>query len=105
MKRYIIDKEYTQTYMHVYEALGAIGIGLVCGWLMNMALEGKKRLIRNSIWLILAIIPIAVWIFFITDWRTVVLFIVSTVLALLCRHYWIQQLRYSSANNISEQGG
>lgn len=53
--------------MHVYEVLGGIGVGIVCGWLMNMMLEGKKRLICNNLWLFSAIIPIAVWLSLITD--------------------------------------
>lgn len=73
--------------------LGSVGIGLVWGWLVGNLTGRGKQTLRNGLALSAATIPLAIWIFVLTDWRAMVFFLSSIGPALLFHLGWQRELR------------
>ncbi len=73
--------------------LGSAGLGLVWGWLVGSSDGQTLPRLRTTLALTGATVLLAFEVLLLTDWRTLIIFLSTTLLALLLRLEWRHELR------------
>lgn len=75
------------------QLLGSIGIGLVSGWLVGYADGRMQRPVITIIALIIALLLLAISIYFLAAWPAPAFFGAATLISLLTHQLWRQELK------------